>query len=273
MPELPEIYARTNEIKTALVGKTITGIEILQPKCLNIEPEAFQHALTGACIQDATFRGKWIQVETDRGHLLLNLGMGGEILLTTHAALPEKRCLIFDLDSTSGGEQPCLSINFWWFGYAHYAPPGGLDQHEMTAKLGTNVIDLSLEEFKDLLKGQRSRVKTFLLDQSKAAGIGNFYIHDILFRARNHPLRKIDSLQEDEIECLYHAVQEGLHSSMEVGGAFFELNLFGEKGGYTMESLQIGYQEGKPCPSCGTIIEKIKTGSTSSFICPECQKQ
>ncbi|HOS94656.1 MAG TPA: zinc finger domain-containing protein [Armatimonadota bacterium] len=33
----------------------------------------------------------------------------------------------------------------------------------------------------------------------------------------------------------------------------------------------MGYREGQPCPECGTAIEKIKTGSTSSFICPRCQ--
>jgi len=34
----------------------------------------------------------------------------------------------------------------------------------------------------------------------------------------------------------------------------------------------LGYREGQPCPSCGVPIEKIKTGGTSSFICPTCQK-
>jgi uncharacterized Zn finger protein (UPF0148 family) len=38
-----------------------------------------------------------------------------------------------------------------------------------------------------------------------------------------------------------------------------------------MEDILIGYKEGKPCPICGTLTEKIKTGSTSSFICPRCQ--
>ncbi|MEW6716033.1 MAG: zinc finger domain-containing protein [Chloroflexota bacterium] len=38
-----------------------------------------------------------------------------------------------------------------------------------------------------------------------------------------------------------------------------------------MEDILIGYKEGKPCPECGTLIEKIKTGSTSSFICSRCQ--
>ena len=49
------------------------------------------------------------------------------------------------------------------------------------------------------------------------------------------------------------------------------MNLYGEKGGFTMDDILIGYKEGQPCPACAAPIEKIKTGSTSSFICPRCQ--
>jgi formamidopyrimidine-DNA glycosylase len=62
-----------------------------------------------------------------------------------------------------------------------------------------------------------------------------------------------------------------LQLSIDKGGAGYEMNLYGQKGGFTMENIFIGYREGEPCPACGTPIEKIKTGSTSSFICPRCQ--
>jgi formamidopyrimidine-DNA glycosylase len=70
---------------------------------------------------------------------------------------------------------------------------------------------------------------------------------------------------------LAEAIQKGLQPSIDKGGAFYELNLFGEKGDFTMEDILIGYKEEQPCPVCKTPIEKIKTGSTSSFICPNCQ--
>ena len=41
MPELPEIIVRAREMKKELVGKTITNIEVLQPKCLNVSEEMF----------------------------------------------------------------------------------------------------------------------------------------------------------------------------------------------------------------------------------------
>jgi len=266
MPELPEIANRTREIQENLIGKQIASITIIQPKCLNCPPEEFQASLNGAVIQSARYKGKWIFVETTQGWLLLNMGMGGEMILTDPQHLPEKHRLIFHF-----ADQTCLSVNFWWFGYAHYVPTGQLDQHEMSAKLGPNVLDLSPEEFSTLLSSKKGQLKSFLLNQSNLAGIGNAYIHDILFFAGLHPLRPIRTLSSDEIARLYAAIRKGLTMSLEKGGAWYELNLYGQKGGFTLEDLVIAYKDNQPCPSCGTPIQKLKTGSTSSFLCPACQ--
>lgn len=266
MPELPEITSRAREMHEALTGKSIKAIEVLQPKSLNIPEQAFIVALTGAQITGVTNRGKWIFVETNRGWLLLNLGMGGEILLTACDALPDKRRITIEFVDGS-----CLSINFWWFGYVHYVPIQELMDHKMTAKLGPNANELTAEMLETMMQGRRGRVKSFLLDQSKIAGIGNAYVHDILFIARLHPLRTVDTLSDSEIRLLAQAIQNGLQPSLARGGAFYEPNIFGEKGGFTVDDILIGYKEGQPCPNCGSSIEKIKTGSTSSFICPSCQ--
>lgn len=162
MPEYPEIAARAREMDAELTGRAIAGIEVLQPKCLNVPEERFVTALTGARLLGTRPRGKWLITETSQGWLLLNMGMGGELLLLDRARLPEKRRLIFDF-------------------------------------------------------------------------------------------------------------ADGLRPSLAKGGAFYEVSLLGQKGGFIMEDVLIGYKEGQPCPACGAIIEKIKTGSTSSFICPNCQ--
>lgn len=266
MPELPEIASRAREMNAALPGKTIRAIEVAQPKCLNVPAEEFIGALTGATIQDVTNRGKWILTRTDQGWLLLNLGMGGEILLTTQATLPAKYRLKFDF--TDG---TCLTVNFWWFGYAHFAGTDALISHDPTAKLGLDALQATPADLARLLHGQRGKVKQLLLDQTRLCGIGNAYIHDILFFARIHPLRPANSLTPAEIEALVDGIQRGLRPSLEKGGAFYEQTLHGEKGGFQEEDIVIGYREGAPCPICGTPIQKIKTGGTSSFICPTCQ--
>ncbi|MGQ9599406.1 MAG: zinc finger domain-containing protein [Anaerolineae bacterium] len=66
-------------------------------------------------------------------------------------------------------------------------------------------------------------------------------------------------------------MRETLEGSIALGGAAFELNLYGEKGGWEGHFL-VGYQEGHPCPACGAPVVKIKTSSMSSYICPNhCQ--
>jgi formamidopyrimidine-DNA glycosylase len=59
----------------------------------------------------------------------------------------------------------------------------------MIARLGPNILDITLEDFIALLGNQKgkTRVKALLLDQSRLAGIGNAYIHDILFLAQRIP--------------------------------------------------------------------------------------
>ncbi len=268
MPEIPEIASRAAEMNLALPGQQIRNIEILQPKCLNLSAEEFCTALTGAVINEVTCHGKWIKVKTSLGWLLLNLGMGGELLLLTRTRLPQKYRLVFDFQ-----DETCLVVNFWWFGYAFYAQHDQLDSIKMIAKLGPNVLDMDEDEFSRLLQAQRrkQRVKSFLLDQSNIAGIGNAYIHDILFLAGLHPLALLADLDDNAVVRLYNAIQSSLRASLSKGGAFYETNLFGEKGGFSMDDILIAYKAGQPCPRCGTAIEKIQTGSTSSFICPACQ--
>jgi len=268
MPEVPEIASRAREMNHALTGKRIHYIEVIQPKCLNVTPEDFCTALTDSVIEEVTYHGKWIKARCSTGWLLLNLGMGGEILLTKRDKMPQKYRLVFDFT-----DDTCLAVNFWWFGYAFYCALEDLRSIPMIAKLGPNVLDLTNEQFTELIKEQKPliRIKAFLLDQSRVAGIGNAYIHDILFLAGLHPLRKISTLSDAEISHLFTAVHTGLEPSLAKGGAFYETDLYGQKGRFLMEEILIGYREGSPCPVCGKTIEKIRTGSTSSFICPNCQ--
>jgi len=266
MPESPEITCRAREMKAQLVGRTISGIEVLQPKCLNVTVDEFEKGLVGAEIRDVTHHGKWLIAETTNGDFLLNLGMGGEVLLVPHDEMPEKWRV--RLDFTDGQS---LAINFWWFGYTHYAPPGGLESHSLSAVLGPNALDVSLKDFRALLAGRRGRIKSFLLDQKRIAGIGNAYVHDILFRARLHPLRTIPTMSDGDIKGLHQAIRTEFTRSIKKRAAAYELDIFGRPGGFSAEDLLVGYREGKSCPECGTTIEKIKTGSTSSFICPSCQ--
>ncbi|MGD2039813.1 MAG: DNA-formamidopyrimidine glycosylase family protein [Anaerolineae bacterium] len=262
MPELPEISILARQLQQEIVGRTIAGLEVLQPKSLNVPPEDLP--LSGTEILTVQSHGKWVQIQTTAGWLLVGLGMGGEILLTDRSHLPEKYRLIVDFED---GE--CLAINFWWFGYFHYVTD--LADHPMTASLGPDFMTLSLEDFREILRGRRGGIKAFLLNQKHVAGIGNVYVQDPLFNAGIHPLRTINTLSDNEIQVLWQALRGTLQESIEHGGSHWEQNLYGEHGRWDNSFFQAAYREGQPCPNCGTTIEKIKTGSTSTYICPACQ--
>ena len=72
------------------------------------------------------------------------------------------------------------------------------------------------------------------------------------------------------MEALWRAIRGTLQESIDAGGAPFELNLCGQKGGWDDPSL-FHWEEGAPCPVCGTPLAKIRTRGTGSDICPGCQ--
>lgn len=143
----------------------------------------------------------------------------------------------------------------------------------MTAQLGKSPTDraFTLKYFKELLANRKTGIKSFLLDQKNVAGIGNVYVQDILFKAKLHPNRKISTLTETEKSDLFKAIKEVLNHSIRLKGLAYEIDFYGQRGKFTGEHFLVGYKTGKPCPECGMIIEKIRTGSTASYICPKCQ--
>lgn len=266
MPELPEIASRAREMQVELVGKKISSTEFKQPKCLNLPSGEFASALKNRKIVNSSNRGKWILLQLDKGWLCLNMGMGGEAILCDHNHLPIKYSTVINFSDST-----CLAFHFWWFGYVHFSAEDPRISHPMISKLGPNILDVNLEDFQSAFAASRKNLKAVLLDQKVFAGLGNAYVHDILFFAKLHPLRQSSSLSTLETEKLFHAVHLGLQPSLEKGGAFYEKDLFGKPGRFTQDQIVIGYREGTPCPVCGTLITKIKTGSTSSFICQHCQ--
>lgn len=267
MPELPEITVLARQMDKALKGRVFSGAEALQPKCLNLPPDEFAGQLSGQQIQGAYAHGKWIVTRMTEGHLLINLGMGGEVLLLSgRRDLPEKVRVVLDLEDGA-----CLALNFWWFGYCHYADD--LANHPMLAKLGPHFMALTLDEFRELLHGRRGGIKSYLLNQQRIAGIGNVYVQDPLFKAGLHPLRSIGSLSDGEIEALWLALRETLQESIDHRGSKWEQDLYGQHGTWDSSFFLVAYREGELCPVCGSIVEKAKTGSTSSYICPQCQPE
>lgn len=268
--ELPELVVLSQQMNKELAGKRISSVEVANPKCLNMPYEQFKKNVIGRIVKAVENRGKWLFIKLDSDHtLLFNPGMGADVIhFKAGEKLPEKYNIKFTLNDRSG-----FTIRVWWFCYLHLMATDKLGEHKLAGKLGMSPLDkqFTLGYFEKLLNGKKGNIKAFLLDQKNIAGIGNVYIQDTLFGAKLHPQRVISSLSDKEIEALYKSMRAVLKESIKLGGLAYERDFYGNKGKFDGEQFKVGYKEGKLCPICGTTIQKIKTGSTSTFICPKCQ--
>ena len=270
MPELPDLVVLARSCDEALTGKRISGVWIGQPKCLNVPPDAFTEAVVGQAIVGVRPRGKWALFALNRGDVLaVNLGMGGEVRLRSADEEPDlarERAVLRFAD----GDQ--LWIHFWWFGHVHLVFGGDLSSHPQLGKLGLDPLAdaFTPEDLGALLAGRRGALKRYLLDQSTLAGIGNVYVQDILWHARLHPLVPARDLSPADVARLHHALRHVLEEGIRWGGGPGERDVWGVEGRYA-DHLQVGYRAGKPCPGCGTTIEELQVGKTTSYLCPRCQ--
>ncbi len=253
-----------------IVGRRISDVEVANAKCLNMPLNRFQKSIIGKTIKSVESKGKWLFIRLEGDYVLLfNPGMGADVIyFKPNQKLPERYQIKLVLNNAAG-----FTVRVWWFCYLHLMQAAHLGEHKLVGKLGINPIDkgFTIEHFKRLLGKKGGSIKTFMLDQKNIAGIGNVYIQDMLFEAKLHPQRKISFMTNKEIGALYKSMRSQLNNSIRMGGLAYEKDFYGNKGRYGADQFKIAYKPDKPCPVCHTKIQKIKTGSTSSFICPKCQ--
>ena len=129
------------------------------------------------------------------------------------------------------------------------------------------------ERFAERLSRRSAKLKTLLLDQGFVAGVGNIYADEALWRARLHPLRPADSLDEADVRRLHRSVRQVLRQGIANRGASFSdyVGADGEPGD-NAERLAVYRRTGEPCYRCGRRIERIVVGQRSTHFCPRCQR-
>jgi formamidopyrimidine-DNA glycosylase len=158
------------------------------------------------------------------------------------------------------------------FGEAFLIDDAGLD--ERFAKLGVEPLsaEFTPEALGAMAAGRTAPLKSFLLDQSGVAGVGNIYADEALFRARLHPLSPAGSMKPEHQEALRDAVVAALEAGIDGGGASIDdyRDGRGEKGTMQNEFL-VHTREGEPCPRCGETIVRIVVSGRSTYYCSSCQ--
>jgi formamidopyrimidine-DNA glycosylase len=275
MIELPEVVTIARQIRSEFVGKRIEAVSIAEerPKFmfLNEDLGAYEDRLVGHTIVDVTGNGKWIFASLDSGTILLIGEMFGRIrYVPSDEAMPKKAHGVVTFEN---GARLVVTIQAW--GGFQVLTPEEIAEHPYVGKLGISPIaeEFTSKRFDEILDSSddwsRKPIKAFLVHEGNVCGIGNGYLQDVLFRAKLSPKRKVPDVSPDERKRLHLAIVATITEAIEKGGRDTEVDLYGAPGGYT--PILDRRAKGKPCPDCGTPIQKISYLGGSCYVCPGCQ--
>jgi formamidopyrimidine-DNA glycosylase len=137
--------------------------------------------------------------------------------------------------------------------------PGGLD-----------VLASDLPAFAARLRAADHTVKRALTDPHLFSGIGNAYSDEILHRARLSPVALTQKLPPESIARLHSAVGATLVHWIEKLDAE-AAGRFPEKVTAFREGMAVHGRYGKPCPECGSPVQRIRYADNETNYCPRCQ--
>jgi formamidopyrimidine-DNA glycosylase len=198
--------------------------------------------------------------------------MTGKFVIGKKSEAKDKHCMV----SLEINNDILNFIDVRKFATIHLLKTSETNKHSYIKTLG---VDPVLKAFtnstlKKLINtSSKMNIKSFLLDQSKIAGIGNIYASEILFKAKISPLRINNTLNEKEILNIYKAIKNILAEAIISRGTTFSdyRDGFNRKGSY-QNKLRVYNKYNEACQTCGTLINKIKQNGRSTFYCSNCQK-
>jgi formamidopyrimidine-DNA glycosylase len=276
MPELPEVETIRRDLEGLVKGRRITAVTIAPefgkpvPVLKSIDEATFRAGVVGARIEAVERRGKYLALRLDTGSLIVvHLRMTG-VLLHCRPEDPPERFWRLTLHLDDGREIRFSDMRkfggFWLLDDFSGASRGGLGPEPLSDAFTPEVLAAALA-------GRKAPVKAILLDQKYVAGIGNIYADEACYAACIDPRRLGADVTPEEVLKLHGAVRDILRFGVESRGASFRdyKDVAGEEGNMQL-LVKVFRRTGKPCYSCGTLIERVKLGGRSTHFCPRCQR-
>jgi len=267
MPELPDIALYLDALAPRVVGKQLEHLRIASPFLLRTADPPVAD-LVGRAIRDVRRLGKRIVLALEDDYfVVLHLMIAGRLhWKPSGAPIPRRAGLAaFDFPNgtvllTEAGTKHRASLHVLRGAAALAAhDPGGLD-----------VLAATLEQFRSALTRESHTLKRALTDPHLLDGIGNAYSDEILHAARLSPLRLTGQITPEESERLFHAARDTLTSWMarlraETGDAF------PEKVTAFRDGMAVHGRFRKPCPVCGSPVQRIRYAQNEVNYCATCQ--
>jgi formamidopyrimidine-DNA glycosylase len=135
---------------------------------------------------------------------------------------------------------------------------------------GLEVLDAGFDEFAEALRRENHTLKRALTDPHLFSGIGNAYSDEILHAAGLSPFKQTASMTEEEARRLYDATRSTLSAwierlQRETGEEF------PEKVTAFREGMAVHGRYAKPCPVCGSPVQRIVYAANEANYCVTCQ--
>jgi formamidopyrimidine-DNA glycosylase len=135
---------------------------------------------------------------------------------------------------------------------------------------GIEPLEVDLDEFRAVLQRESHTLKRALTDPRLFSGIGNAYSDEILHRARLSPARLTPHLHDAEVERLYRATRATLAEWIERLRCEAR-GTFPEKVTAFREGMAVHGRYAKPCPVCGSPVQRIVYAQNEANYCARCQ--
>lgn len=263
MPELPDVEMFKRYVDATALHKQIAEIDVRAEQILSgISAEDLRSALERQAFVSTERHGKHLFLALENHTWLgLHFGMTGflKYFRDEEDAPPHTRVL-FRFE------------NGYHLAYDSQRKLGEItlikDKEKFLARqeIGIDVLspDYDYQTFQEALSGRRGMIKTTLMNQKLAAGIGNVYADEILFQAGIHPKTSVKDLNESDLHKLLRTMKKVLQTAIDHQA---DSNQFPDS------FLLKDREEGAPCPQCEGKIHALKVSGRTSYYCPTCQPE
>jgi formamidopyrimidine-DNA glycosylase len=274
MPELPDVAVYIEALTARIRGQPLLAVRLASPFLLRtaLPPIA---ATRGKEVRELRRLGKRIALGLGRGvgaddlWLVLHLMVAGRLHWKEPGARLAGRYALaaFDfpngaLTLTEAGARKRASLHL-------VQGEDALGEHDPG---GLEVLEVDQERFRQALRSENHTLKRALTDPRLFSGIGNAYSDEILHRARLSPLAMTEKLTAEEIGRLYEATRATLAEWTERLRAQYGAS-FPEKVTAFRPEMAVHGKYQKPCPACGTAIQRIRYADNETNYCPRCQTE
>ncbi|HEX7052762.1 MAG TPA: DNA-formamidopyrimidine glycosylase family protein [Burkholderiales bacterium] len=264
MPELPDVEVYVGSLRERIAGRKLLRVRLASPFVLRTALPPLSSA-EGRRVAGVRRIGKRIAIALEDGPwLVLHLMIAGRLRWLEPGEKPPGRITLalFDLENgtlafTEAGTKRRASLHV-------VASLEGVDPG------GAELAELDTERFKALLTRENRTLKRALTDPRVFSGIGNAYSDEILHRARLSPIAMTQKLAEGEIERLFRAARDTLQEWTErlrreaAGGFPGKVTAF-------RDGMAVHGRFGKPCPACGSPVQRIVFAENETNYCARCQ--